>query len=464
MDDILKNIPENLDAGIFVLGADGRVLYVNSSAIQLMGRPKSELLSYDTSRAYQAGLIDTHIFQEVLRTKKPVTRFQSFCRRDSGYSQPLLVTQTPVLDSNSELKYSVGIVQDTAYLMRKIKQAEGQAVSTFAAPGGPPVPSNFIYASDRMGRLVQRAAQVAKSDATMLIQGESGTGKEVMAQFIHSQSRRKGKEIVAVNCAALPENLLEAELFGYEKGAFTGALKEGKPGLVEQADHGTLFLDEIDSLPLALQGKLLRVLESREVRRLGSVTSRQVDFRLLAATNADLHSRIEQKQFRADLFYRINVVPLVIPPLRERKEDIPLLCEGFFARYEQKYGMRKQFSPKAYEALLDYDWPGNVRELKNFVERIVLLTDVTVSVIDQISPELLTSSGEAVDMPFGPSAPSQELTPTFSGTYDETCSLKEAVHRYEQWTIREAVRIHGSYSKAAAALSIDKSTLIRKLR
>lgn len=469
LDEILKNIPENIDAGVFVLDRTGTVVYLNSAAVQIMGRPKQEILGVCTTQAYQEGLIDIHIFQEVLRTKRTVSRCQSFLQSDATYTHPMLITQKPVLDKNSEVRYSVGIIRDMGYLNQVLQQAQLKAVSTMSIAAPKPKPDSFVYASTVMAHLLQRVDQLANSSASILIQGESGTGKEVMAQYIHRKSPRCDKEMVAVNCAALPENLLEAELFGYEKGAFTGALREGKPGLAELAHQGTLFLDEIDSLPLSLQGKLLRLLESHEVRRVGGTKSKHVDFRLLAATNADLHSCIQNKTFRADLYYRINVVPIVIPPLRERKEDIRPLCESFLLRYEEKYGRRKTFSPKVYEGILKYDWPGNVRELKNFVERMVLVTDVTETEIQNISPEMLEDLPEAHDMQFHTAVPTPEETPSgeqesFHATYEAEAPLKDAVHAYERWVIRQAIHTHGSYAKAAAALGIDKSTLIRKLR
>lgn len=468
-DELLKNIPENIDAGVFVLDQTGTVVYVNSAAVQLIGRPKGEILGINTTEAFQTGLIDTHIFQEVLRTKRAVTLCESFLRPDSTYTIPLLITQTPVLDKNFEVRYSVGIIRDMEHLNQAFQQARRKAVGTMSTASPVGQPNTFVYASDAMKSLLHHADLLAESGASILIQGESGTGKEVMAQYIHSKSPRREKELVAINCAALPENLLEAELFGYEKGAFTGALREGKPGLAELADKGTLFLDEIDSLPLNMQGKLLRLLESHEVRRVGGTKTKRVDFQLIAATNADLLDRIQKKAFRADLYYRINVVPIVIPPLRQRKEDILPLCEAFLSRYEQKYGRRKSFSPKAYRVITEYDWPGNVRELKNFVERMVLITDVTETEIDHITPEALADISAYSTLPFQSALSGSRPAPPagdefFQADYKADQPLKPAVHEYEQWLLRQAIQTHGSYSKAAAALGIDKSTLIRKLR
>lgn len=463
--EIYRNIPENIDVGIYVLDRSGTLVYANSAMVRIAGLPKRSIMinAYD---AYQQGLLDSYIFGEVVRTKQAIRRCQRVCPRSSPYDRPMLVTQTPVLDENSEVKYCIGLVQDVTYSAREFETLKDEAAGSWSAPPQKTAAaSSFIFASSVMMELIRKVDQIAQRNATVLIQGESGTGKEVMAQYIHGQSPRKGRDLVAVNCAALPENLLEAELFGYEKGAFTGALKEGKPGLAELADGGTLFLDEIDSLPLSLQGKLLRLLESRQVRRLGGIKEKTVDFRLLAATNADLYRRVQDKQFRADLYYRLNVVPVVIPPLRERKEDIQPLCEAFLNRYEQKYGLRKSFGAEAYQTILDYDWPGNVRELKNFVERMVLLTDVTVPVIDHISPDLLADRTDHMfENPYTSGPADKTAAARFDGTYQQERPLKDAVRDYEKWLIHQAVQTHGSYSKAAKALGIDKSTLIRKLR
>lgn len=465
VENVLENILENVDEGIFVINHEGKVIYINTVGIRLIGFQKQEAM-VNTYEAYKDGRIDIHIFDEVKRTKKKVTCYQMFVQKNSDESKTMLVTQIPVLDKNSNLKYSIGIIRDMDYLHHQEILAKQKKKAKFTIDDvRAEAVNSFIYKSAAMHQLVRKAFQIAESDASVMIQGESGTGKEVMAQFIHNQSLRKEKEMIAVNCAALPENLLEAELFGYEKGAFTGALKDGKPGLVELADGGTLFLDEVDSLPIALQGKLLRVLESREVRRLGGVKTKKINFRLLSATNADLHERIENKQFRIDLFYRMNVISLTIPPLRERKDDIPLLCESFLERYKQKYNRYKTFSARAYQTILAYDWPGNVRELKNFVERIVLITDVTETTIDRISPELLVDDTKIMDVPFASKLPeNNSIQKSFEGNYNENKSLKEASKEYEQWLIHRAVETHGSYAKAAKALGIDKSTLIRKLR
>ena len=238
-----------------------------------------------------------------------------------------------------------------------------------------------------MQAILQTAAQVAQTDSTVHISGETGTGKEVLAKYIHRNSSRADAPIIEINCAALPENLLEAELFGYTKGAFTGALNTGKPGLIEAAHGGTLFLDEINSLPLELQGKFLRVLESHKSKRLGAVEEQEIDFRLLAATNQNLKEGVLAGTFRADLYYRLNVIPLELPPLRERREDIAPLATFFLDYYCKRYSRTKVLSRRVIEQLKAYDWPGNIRELKNVVERLLVTSAAgTLEIYQDLAP------------------------------------------------------------------------------
>ncbi|WP_457600980.1 sigma-54 interaction domain-containing protein [Hydrogenivirga sp.] len=245
----------------------------------------------------------------------------------------------------------------------------------------------IVGQSDAIINLVEVVKKVANTDSTVLITGESGTGKSLIAKAIHFLSHRRDKPFVTINCAAIPETLLEAELFGYEKGAFTGA-HTSKKGKFELANGGTIFLDEIGDMPLALQAKILRVLQEREIERLGSEKTVRVDVRVIAATNKDLNTLVKEGRFREDLFYRLNVVPIHVPSLRERSEDIPLLVEHFLDNYNSKYGKRVRISPDAMEALIEYNWPGNIRELENTVERLVVMHDRTVKSVD-LPPHIL---------------------------------------------------------------------------
>jgi DNA-binding NtrC family response regulator len=298
----------------------------------------------------------------------------------------------------------------------------------------------IVYASRAMEELLKQASLFAKSDAPVLIVGESGSGKELLARFIHRESGRSG-EFVSVNCATLPKELFEAELFGYRKGAFTGAAAD-KKGLVEVADGGTLFLDEVGELPLELQPKLLRFLQEKEFRPLGETALRRSDARVVAATNRDLLSLVEEGSFREDLYYRLGVLTLVVPPLRERPEDIPPLLHHFLNKYSRKYGKEVELTPEAYDLLLSYNYPGNVRELENLVHRLVLL------------------SNGRVDAPTVEAALKTLKKPSPSFTPDLTKPLPKQVEELEKLLIEEALRrTNFVQTKAAKLLGIDEKSL-----
>lgn len=233
----------------------------------------------------------------------------------------------------------------------------------------------FIGESEELKKLKSKIRKIAKSNASVLIYGETGTGKELVAKSIHNCSLRKGNEFVAVNCGAIPESLIESLLFGYEGGAFSGATKTGKPGLLEIANNGTLFLDEIGDMPYNLQTKMLRTLQNFKIRRVGSHNTLQLDIRIISATNKHLREEVDKRTFREDLLYRLNVISLYVPPLRQRKEDIPLLVDYFLKHYESIYHTEYKIDPVLLKKLTEYDWPGNVRELKNFVEYGVSVSD-----------------------------------------------------------------------------------------
>ena len=245
----------------------------------------------------------------------------------------------------------------------------------------------IIGVSESVRNLIDVVKKVAATDSTVLITGESGTGKSLIAKAIHFLSNRRDKPFVTINCAAIPETLLEAELFGYERGAFTGA-HTSKKGKFELADGGTVFLDEIGDMPLYLQAKILRVIQDKEVEHLGGEKVIKVDVRIIAATNRDLEALVREGKFREDLYYRLNVIPIHVPPLRERKEDIPILVDHFLERFNEKYGKNVRIAPEAMEPLVEYDWPGNIRELENTIERIVVMHEGTVRSVD-LPPHIL---------------------------------------------------------------------------
>ena len=321
-------------------------------------------------------------------------------------------------------------------LRRENANLKAQLRERYGLPG-------LIAQSPAMQAVLDLVERVAPTDATVLIQGESGTGKEVIAKAVHHASPRAARPFVAVNCGAVPETLLESELFGYVRGAFTGAAG-GKLGLFEEAGGGTLFLDEIAEMPATLQVKLLRALQSGEVRRLGATQAATIDVRVLAATNGDLATRISQGSFRVDLFYRLNVIQVTLPPLRDRREDIPALAEHFLARAAAKLGRTLRLSPAALERVLRYPWPGNVRELENAIERAAILSRSETVEPDDLPPHV--SAG----LQLGPSP-----------ALPRQVTLAEAERAHILTTLERFGRNH---SGAAEALGIGRTTLWRKLK
>lgn len=302
---------------------------------------------------------------------------------------------------------------------------------------------NIIGKSKPMQDVFELVRRIAHTFATVLIQGASGTGKELVAQAIHYNSPRKENTFVPVNCGAIPEELLESELFGHVKGAFTGASGD-KPGLFAEADGGTIFLDEISELSLAMQTKLLRVLQEREVRRVGDTRSVSVDVRVIAASNQNLDERVKTGLFREDLFYRLNVIPIVLPELRRRTEDIPLLVEHFLRKYEQEAGGLKRVSREALAALMQYPWPGNVRELENAIERTAILCPKEEIGLEELPRELYSSEGLSLSRAMQDGATLEELE--------------------KEYILRVLENVQGNQTKASEILGIDRRTLYRKLQ
>lgn len=298
---------------------------------------------------------------------------------------------------------------------------------------------NIIGHSPQMNAVFSLIEKLSGSDSTVLILGESGTGKELIATTIHYQSKRKDGPLIKVNCAALPEGLIEAELFGHEKGAFTGAIKK-KPGRFELANGGTIFLDEVGDLPLSTQAKLLRVIQDRTFERVGGTETLKVDVRIIGATNKDLQKEVKNGTFREDLYYRLNVIPLLIPPLRERKEDIPDLVDFFLKRFNARLSKNVRFTKEAMELLLEYDYPGNVRELENIIERVVTLSQGEVI------------KKEEIPLPFS-TLPSAGYP-----------SLSEITNQAErEYIIRVLKLTGGSRTRAAELLGISRKTLWEKI-
>jgi DNA-binding NtrC family response regulator len=321
---------------------------------------------------------------------------------------------------------------------------------------------NFIVGdSDSMLEIYRLIEKIARTNSTVLVLGDSGTGKELIAKALHDSSSRSENAFIKVNCAAMPETLLESELFGYVKGAFTGA-NANKKGLFEMADNGTIFLDEIGSIPLSMQMKLLRVLQEKEIRRVGGTEDIAVDVRVIAATNENLEEKIARNEFREDLYFRLSVIPINVPSLRERKDDIPMLVTHFLSQFEEENKIKMSISSDAVKILCSYEWPGNIRQLENLIKRLATLNDSGQIDKDELPPEIRNYTG------FSNSAPlidSSGMGAFVSGRADQdnTLPLKEHMRRLEERYIKQVVaQNHGDKEKAAKELGISLATLYRK--
>jgi len=433
--------------GIYITDGEGTTMMVNKAAEKTGGRTAGELIGKNMKTLVAEGYCSESVSLKVIEEKKPATIIQKL---QDGTE--LLVSGVPYV-KNGKVEMVITSERDITELNGLRKQFENQKNMTAKYQSElqylrsqSAVFDDIVFESNEMRSAVELALRVAKLDTTILIQGESGVGKEVFAKIIYNNSLRRKDPFIKVNCGAIPDSLLESELFGYEKGAFSGAHKDGKPGLFELAHNGTLFLDEIGEVPLNLQVKLLRALQEREIRRVGGKDSIHIDTRIIAATNRDLNEAVRSRKFRADLYYRLNVVPINIPPLRSRKEDIKRLTYHFVVKFNRKYKLNKYINPEAVKTLMDYDWPGNVRELENMIERII----VTIP-DDLIHPHHFASQLNSI-----------QNNSCFIN-FTEVHSLKEEVNKFEKNLILSAIPHCSSTEELSKLFDVDRSTIIRKL-
>ena len=447
--DRLDVIIESSYDGIYITDGNAVTIRVNRAYLEISGLQEEEVMGQNMWDLEKAGVIDRSGTLIALSTRKPASLEQTF---RSG--RKALITSTPVFGDGDRIVMVVTNVRDMTdfyELQEKYEAAEALTQKYYSeiqfVRRQVLDSAELIAADQRMLEVLAMVDRVAAMDATVLLLGETGVGKEQIAKYIYKASPRHGERFLTVNCGAIPPNLIESELFGYEKGAFTGANKEGKLGLFELADKGTVFLDEIGELPLDMQVKLLRVLQEQQVVRVGGSEPVSINVRILAATNRDLEEMVRQKTFREDLYYRLNVVPITIPPLRDRRDDIHPFTRAFLDELNKKYNLNKQFTPAALQALLDYDWPGNVRELRNLVERMVIM-----SRDDLIRPS---------DLPFRGSWTPGGLP---EADLDQPMDLRQEMETLELKAINRAYAKYGNVRQAAASLMMDPSTFVRKRR
>lgn len=449
----LERIITNSYDSILVVDKSGNVLLANPSTSKLMGIKPEELIGNNVKELLERGIYDWSPSMKAIETRSVVT---GLVRTWQGFN--LISVSTPLFDEKGDIIMAITNTRDKALFDKYInalkkERLKSERYKTVVEYLSLDLEQNTLVAeSYQMRQIIKTANAIAKTDSTVMLTGESGTGKEVIARYIYRNSLRSKEPFIPVNCAAIPSELMESEFFGYVRGAFTGANLQGKPGFFEIADKGTLFLDEIAELPLAMQSKLLRVLETGEIQRLGSTSIHHTNVRLIAATNRDLKAMVNQKLFRNDLYYRLNVIPINLPPLRERPEDIVVLAQNFLEELNRKYNLKKKFTKQTIQAFLDYTWPGNIRELRNVIERMVI-----------------TSNSDSLDFEGEPTIGSknqikaQEILSSFNRTYNG--SLKSFLKAVEKEYINHVLaECNGRVGEASRRLGIHRTMLYRKMR
>lgn len=455
-------ILDNINIGIFVLDAKGNYLYYNDAYCKMNYKPPSFYEHISVPEMKEQGIITSGAWERVMREKRQATVQLTVTDEDNDNSYQLFVSGTPSFNSDGSVNHVICLAESMDKLNMRIQT--GILNKCFGTDSTIPKIQksiDIIAESPSMKRLLSQLSIVAKTDASILITGPTGSGKEVFAEYIHRMSARSNGPFIAVNCAAIPENLLESELFGYEKGSFTGASALGKKGLIEMADGGTLFLDEINSVPLRFQAKLLRVLETRQVKRVGSLVSKAIDFRLVSVSNEELEVLIRENRFRSDLFYRLNVVPIRILPLRDRTEDIIPLALYFLQYFCKKYSCMKVLSEQVMSFMLAYDWPGNVRELRNFIERLIATSPETDLLVEDIPAGLLQLVRQVEQQPACPLQPPDGETIS-SSLNEKQFSYQSYMDRCEEQLLRNAFAHFKTPVKVAEILKLDLSNVYRK--
>lgn len=445
----LDAIIESSYDGIYITDINGVTLKTNSAIERITGIPKHYYVGKNTNDLVKRGILKESVTMKVIKEKKTVTVVQH-----NFNGKETLLTGNPVLNEKGEVEKIVTNIRDLSELnelneqLKKAQQLNEQykqelqklKASTIIDP-------ETIIKSKCMRDIYEMIERIAQFDTTILVLGETGVGKDVLVrQLFRNSPRSKTGQLIKVNCGAIPKDLLESELFGYEAGAFSGAARSGKEGMFELADKGFLFLDEIGELPLDLQVKLLRAIQEKEIRRVGGTKVIKVDIQLIAATNKDLKTMVSRGEFREDLYYRLNVVPITIPPLRERQDDILPLIHHFLEIYNHKYKVTKELDRDLKSFFYYFDWPGNVRELSNLVERLILTVPNQLLTINDLPGEYKKSP----------------LMNQF--TEQEELSLKEIIERTEKTLLERVIQDCRTTYEIAERLKTSQPTIVRKLQ
>lgn len=458
-------ILNNCCDSMFVTDGTGRILWYNNPTVSVYDETKS-FAGRNVEELEREGVFFPSVARLVLRDKKSKTLVQ---RSSSG--RDMIVTGVPVFNERGEVYRVITVNRDFDSLLNEARgqQSGAEIEQLYERLNATNRVSEKVFSelkqlrkeslhskklaafiSKEMKSIMQRVEKISKVNTTVLLMGESGVGKGVFARAIHNQSLRKDEPFIKINCGAIPENLLESELFGYEAGAFTGAANKRKLGLFEVANRGTIFLDEVAELPLNLQVKLLHVLQERSFIRVGGAEVVYVDVRVVAATNKNLSEMVKNGLFREDLYYRLNVVPIVIPPLRKRKEDVPQLILYFLDNFNKKYQRSRQLSMEVMKVLLEYDWPGNIRELENLMERLVVIGDGDIIYPYELPQNIYCSKEKKLNDIY------------MKGNTQMT--LSEAVQMFEHDLINDTYSKYKSTAKVAEVLGVNRSTITRKLQ
>lgn len=448
LDAIVKKSKDN----IVITDGNGVVLRASPNSYAIYGSSTDDLIG---KSVYQ--LEEDHIFSPSVTIKVLNERKEVRVMQNTKTGRSVMAIGLPIFDRSNEIIRVISFSHDLTeieqlkeefkQLQKKIERYETEIQEL---RDNEQIEGNTILKSKTIQQIWQLIKRVAKTDASVVFLGESGVGKTHFARALHQASERANEAFIDVNCSAIPESLFESEMFGYEPGSFTGASKKGKTGLIELADQGTLFLDEIGEIPLSMQSKLLKVIQDKEVIRIGGVRPKKVDFRLITSTNQNLSEMIKHGSFRQDLFYRLSVISITIPPLRERKEDIAMLAYYYLQKFNEKYRMRKSLHPATIDKLIHYHWPGNVRELQNMMERLVITSETNIIHPDNLPSDIQMDRTQKTD---------SLLLKNMKGK-----TLREAMEEVEILWLRRAVKQCKTTYEMAEFLGISQSNVVRKLK
>ncbi|MEE0138151.1 sigma-54 interaction domain-containing protein [Fusobacterium ulcerans] len=460
--DFIKILESSYD-GIYITDGEANTLYLNEAYEKMTGIKREELVGKNMKDLVKNKLYDSSGSLLVLQTKDKVSLRQKVVKSN----KEILITSTPVFHGE-EIIYivtNVRDISDLSSLQKRLKKVETlnkeyeEALKTMKDQMYGII-NNDDVRSDIMLRLVEKILKLAKIDVPLMLGGETGVGKTYFAKYIHMNSQRKDKEFISLNCGAVPKNLIETELFGYVQGAYTGASNKGKTGVFELANGSTIFLDEIAEFDIEMQVKLLKVLEEGEIRRVGSDKNIKVDFRLITASNKDLKQMVKEGKFREDLYYRISAFPIIIPPLRERREDILQMILYFLGIFNEKYNMSKYFSYSALEELKSYSWPGNIRELKNVVEQSLILSnenEIKFIIWNEREDKKSYTDQESEKEDMYIENIERLVT---EGGY----SLKEVTEKIQRDLIKKMLKKEKKQKIVAKILKVDEATISRKIK